>query len=159
MFLHDLRVGRGGEKIVRKLFESAGFHCVGHKGPGWDLSAALGDETVRAEAKVDRKYAVTGNLAIEYHNPRAKKPSGLSVTRADCWFAVLPAQGLTQVWVAPVHLLKTFFRHCTDCREIIGGDKNASLRIYPAGLLLGSVFTRADTLHPAAFVKLVLNCR
>ena len=111
------------------------------KSPDWDLLVLLHQHVFLAEVKVDLMAPRTGNLAIEWWNPRRNGPSGISATTADLWFVLVGKD----LWVAPVPALKSFF-HSNPGRDVMGaGDGNSTVRLYPCSSLLNSIFSLAES--------------
>lgn len=79
------------------------------------------------EVKNDIMAKRTGNVAIEHHNCKQDKPSGVMATEAHFWCHKL---GDT-IWVVPVNKLKKYMAEVEPLKKIVaGGDKNANLYIY-----------------------------
>lgn len=102
----------------------------------WDLqlSAALIDERrlghifehlkiEKIELKTERwLWEQTGNIGIEYAD--GDKPTGISVTQADCWVHELLRDGETLVYLMfPIDRLKALARAAIRAKRIgVGGD-------------------------------------
>jgi hypothetical protein len=154
-FRRDLKVGQRGERRVLNLCRSRRLLAGRNRARRLkgrranDLFARLpSGERVTLEVKLDATEAETGNVAVEYHNPKADRPSGLLATTADVWVFVL-LDG--SVWAAAVPALRAVFllgsrgpgfvktaRRC--------GDGNSDARIYRRRELFAAAFTRLDHL-------------
>lgn len=101
---------------------------------------------VRLEIKYDRKVCLTGNVAVEYHNPRTGKATGLFSTLSDCWVYVLDCP--SGCWLVGVAELKDYFLHGKAVRDVVrAGDGNASVRLFPVADFLEKC-VRLDSLPP-----------
>jgi len=145
-FLHDLARGGKAEALVCELFTQAGFDTVQDQAArsDWDVASEYGQGYIYTEVKFDEYENKSGNVAIEVFNPRLGKPSGITATKAFFWAHVL-AGGV--IWVTPVSKLKTYLDNHAPGRIIdVGGDKNATLWLYPSDAILPDAFTRVDNL-------------
>ena len=150
-FKTDKQKGDHGEDLCIKLLEKNKFKCEKNRGTkqdlvGWDFKFRIPKSTIEilCEVKNDLMASKTGNLAIEYHNPKLNKPSGLEATKAYLWFYILDN---TQIWVGRVNEIKQFIIDNKPCKKIkVGGDQNASLYIYKKERVLGEIFDRIDNL-------------
>lgn len=105
------------------------------------------------EVKTDYFELFTGNIAVEYFNPRSNCPSGISVTEADFWVVVLNKPW--SAWITSVRLLKDFIsRNPAESKQ--GGDKGNSLMyLHKAHAILPEIFHRFDTLSPEELGRLL----
>lgn len=147
-FLRDLERGGKAEKKIIRLFTAAGFPSQVEqnraKRSKWDVTSDYGQTAITVEVKLDEYEQRSGNVAIETHNPRLGKPSGLMATEAFLWAHVLK-DGAT--WVTTVESLKDYVDKTKPKRIIeCGGDDNATLKLYPSSQILPAVFTRIDTM-------------
>jgi len=142
-FSKDFGRGKVGEKSVIKALEKIGIKCTENKSKGdlsyWDISLNMGSFEVLVEIKRDWMESITGNLAIEYYNPKLNKPSGLMITDADLWFIVLNKPD--RIYCCPVNKLKKYCKENKPIRDIVvGGDDNASLWLYNSEIMLKDCF-------------------
>ena len=120
---------------------------------GWDIQSKIDGKIVFFEIKYDLMSQKTGNLAIEYFNPKKNKPSGINVTTSNIWVYVLPDKS---IWFASVKDIKDFIKKIKPFRIInIGGDKNASLYLYKKNKILNKLFTRIDILTHQDFLDII----
>ena len=141
-FLSDLASGHEGEIVFYNLLKKVvpTFRTDGKKS---DVEFLLDNTKLKAEVKFDKKSDKTGNIAVEYGNPKSGKDTGLLSSDSDLW-AIVMTSG--EVWVSPTAKFKLFFDK-TPGRDMIGvGDGNSNCRLYKKEVLLGSIFTRVDNL-------------
>jgi|10_taG_2_1085330.scaffolds.fasta_scaffold03005_6 hypothetical protein len=160
-FTEDIRVGTAGERFIKKLFK---MHKVDvefgkdkkHR-ESYDLIGKIGRSKLTIEVKFDKMAEKTGNLAIEYHNPKSGKPSGISVTKAKLWAHVVLDCGHMTAWLASTKELKAYIEMYEPRKMVFfGGDKNANLYLYEDIHILKTVFNRIDTIFDESkFQKLV----
>lgn len=150
-FQQDLRRGGGAQSLVIELLNKCGFNSIPVNGRGpdrsfWDITTTGNEIQFTTEIKFDEYEARSGNIAIETHNPRLGKPSGLGITKAFFWAHVL-SDGA--VWLTQVDRLKIYVEETEPKRTIgAGGDGNATLLLYQSGLILPAIFTRIDGMNP-----------
>lgn len=159
--MRDLVIGSAGEQFVIDIFKKYSLLCstnnVKKDRQFWDLALSLKDREFKFEVKYDLYCAKSGNIAIEFFNPKAGKPSGLSATKADFWVQVLTNP--MSAWLAQVRKLRSFCDNTKPDRIITsGGDDNSSMYLYKKDLILDSVFARIDELDQKALVKLLNDC-
>lgn len=152
-FQRSNEVGGFAERLVRKLFSSAGAQVLTNESRrrtallGWDLEVLLYRTPFRVEVKFDVMASRTGNLAIEYYNTRLGSPSGIGATTADLWCVVL-LQPLA-VYLTSVADLRAYCELHRPWRNVpCGGDGNAAMWLYPAHDILDAIFHRVDDLDP-----------
>jgi|DEB0MinimDraft_6_1074348.scaffolds.fasta_scaffold00191_24 hypothetical protein len=106
--------------------------------PGWDLK--LTSEEGRAkfhEVKFDQSSAApwlnykgeqrrpTGNLFIEYKNPKMGRPSGIMVTRSDWWiYIVKQAYELVTLQDVNKYKAKAYIIHAQQLKDFLNGEHN-----------------------------------
>lgn len=89
--------------------------------------STLKDEVLTFECKHDSMASRTGNIAIEYHNSKQDKPSGINTTSANLWAHKVDGQ----IWLIGTNKLREFIATNTPHKTIIGGgDENANLYLY-----------------------------
>jgi len=147
-FTSDRCAGDRAEELVQGVFHSAGLKSERNQTnqlSGWDIRF-WGELNGTAEVKNDLYERKSGNVAIEYYNPRSCKPSGIAATKSDVWVIVLADQS---VWVASSKELLEYIKSKPCLRDIpIAGDGNASLKLYRREELFGELFSRLDGLPP-----------
>jgi hypothetical protein len=162
-FAKDLRAGRRGEDSLLEILAGAGLEAGrnparGRKGrAGYDVWAELPGGRRLFEVKHDLWEARSGNVAVEYANPRAGRPSGIAATEADAWVFVL-ADG--SAWACRVRDLRRhhgkgrggagFVRDLAVC-----GDDNSSSYLYRRKELFGILFFELTGLEPDELVALL----
>ena len=142
-------VGRKGERKVFDLLNSLGFECefdTDHKKNKWDLVFEYGSEKVTIEVKNDLMSCLTGNIAIEVHNPKKNVASGLMCTDATLWIHIVPNRA---IYIARVDKLKDFVKSSPFMKFFsAGGDQNADLILYKKDMIVGKglfLFPEDDT--------------
>lgn len=158
-FLRDRSQGEEGADFVREIFESAGLDVQRNDSRSlstlklWDFRLS-GPLTAHIETKHDLREASTGNLAVEFFNPRSAKQSGLTATTASLWVVVLRQP--RSAWIASVSELR-YWVECTEPTRTVerAGDGNASIRLFPNWQILPGVFHRLDGLSPPECLALL----
>ena len=78
--------GKKGEDFAKKVLEGFDILCEKNedydKRYDYDLVCEMNGRRFTIEVKFDDKSSSTGNLYIEYHNSKADKPSGVTVTKS-----------------------------------------------------------------------------
>lgn len=151
-FVKDVRVGRVAERLIVDLFKRSNIRADLNQSTSktrlaeWDVQAYFEGKTFLVESKYDIYEQKSGNIAVEYYNPRSAKPSGLYVTKANLWAFVLADNS---VWITRVKDLKAYFETMPALRDIAcGGDGNAAMRLYRRDDIFGAIFQRIDGLTP-----------
>lgn len=126
----DLAIGSIGEGFVMEILSKANIKSSKNKTKQklkyYDLDI---DGKATAEIKYDIYADRSGNIAIEYFNPKSGKNSGLYITTADFWIHVL--SNPNRAYIVRVETLKSFVKSNNPSRIIErGGDGNASLMLY-----------------------------
>lgn len=111
----------------------------------WDLASELG-RPFTMEVKFDMASGRTGKVAVEHFNTRSWRPSGITETAADLWVYVFSP---LSAFVCRAGDLRRFVHRVRPAREVVGGDDNAALLLYPREVILPAVFRRMDGLAPA----------
>ena len=146
-FKKDLPVGQMGEYLVQQLLERIGMDCESNDDKYYDISASFNDKTLYVEVKLDLYAEKSGNIAIEFFNPKTGQPSGIGITKADIWAHVLMDKGSPEIWMANVDKLKKFIETFPAKRVVpCGGDDNASLYLYDKDKILHETFVRMDNI-------------
>ena len=162
-FQSDLKLGKAGERFVKKVFKMNGVDIdFDEKARSdYDLTGSFNKRKLKVEVKFDKMACQTGNLAIEYHNPRSNKPSGLLATKSNLWAHVIiddaSGVGFMTAWLASTKNLKAYVDMYEPRKKCnFGGDKNASLWLYEEKHMLENVFTRIDNMYNEdKFAKLI----
>jgi|LULG01.1.fsa_nt_gb hypothetical protein len=153
--------GKKGEDFAKKVLEGFDILCEKNedydKRYDYDLVCEMNGRRFTIEVKFDDKSSSTGNLYIEYHNSKADKPSGVTVTKSDLWIQVLPEEsGLKTVWVTSVKSLRDFMEKVEPYKRIaFGGDKNSAGYVYTKEAILNNLFLRIDNLDKKSVLKLI----
>lgn len=146
-FQKDLWIGTQAENFVIQLFNNGGWRCENAtKGNAeWDIKIFKGLLQLSFEVKFDKMSEKTGNIAIEYFNPKKNKESGLTISTADfwiyCWGNPLEAYLVSLKWLKKYIDRTKPFRHIDK-----GGDNNASLLLYKRDKMVNEVFWRIDNI-------------
>ena len=120
----------------------------------FDLEVTLSNRVFTIESKYDVYEAKSGNIAIEFFNPRSDKPTGIDATKADLWVHVLTNP--TQAWVTKTGTLRRYIREIKPLRVIgCGGDSNASILLYERKKILPAIFHQLDGHTPADLKRLL----
>lgn len=148
-FARDLRTGRIAEKLIATIFSrndivTDACHAISH-----DLGFTFEGVDRLAEVKYDLYAAKSGNMAVEYYNPKLAKASGIEATKSDVWIVVF--SDLT-AYAAKTPELLAYTRNVSPHRHIpAGGDGNASLKLYRADDIVEKLFLRIDDLEKGGF--------
>ena len=93
---------------------------------------------IKFEVKADYMSSITGNLAIEHHNCKQNKPSGIMISRADFWCHVIYESKIPTMYFARRLELLQFMEDVEPFKRIVGGgDDNANLYLYKKSAILG----------------------
>ncbi len=153
-WIQTLQKGEIAEDAVMRLFQSEGF--VVYKPDtfhGVDLLVQSGDEVLKLEIKNDVSWSKTGNIAIEFYNPRKKKPSGISASDADFWVFYLSSA----IWIIPREKLLSYIQSHPPLKTVsYAGDGNASVYLYKSADILPE-FRRIDRPASNYSIKLALT--
>lgn len=153
-FMRDLSVGNKAEGLVQMAFAKHGVETTVPDSPSsaYDLQASLLNRDVTMEVKFDLFCARSGNIAIEFFNPKQGKPSGVQATKADIWVHLITKP--MSIWVASVVALKNFIKTVKPHKTVAcGGDDNSSMYLYKQEVIFDSVFTRIDECNTEDFFK------
>lgn len=127
-FLSDLSEGKKKEALVVQRLQQLKFTAQLSNSKQYDVEWEDNGKNLKGEVKFDKASDRTGNIAIEFHNSKLNKPSGLTATKADVWFIVFPDD---VIWWCYVEDLKKFVKENKPKKVVIGGgDKNADLYLY-----------------------------
>lgn len=146
--LNSLRIGNAGEKKVIDTFAHIGIILEKEESRVYDLVCK--SPPFKVEVKNDAYAARSNNIAIEVHNTRQDKPSGIKSTEADFWAHI----AFDKIHFCSVKKLISWVDSTTPDRIIErGGDKNARLYIYSYDTIL-PVFLKEEDLTLDSFNEL-----
>lgn len=156
-FKRDLTVGQGGESFIQSIFSKHDILTSVNTSPGlseYDLELIFFSETVRIEAKFDLYCARSGNIAIEFYNPKTGKASGIDQTKAQIWVHVISSP--MSAWMTSVEKLKDFIKNNKPHRVITcGGDDNSSMYLYKKDVIFEAIFKRIDNCDREEFFQIL----
>lgn len=155
-FLRDKEIGNKGEILFLQILEKAGLKAEKNSDKKslkyWDVKTDCG---FLFEIKYDLYSARSGNIAIEFFNPKTAQFSGLTATKAHFWIQTLPDE---TAWMTPVSKLKTYCSSTKPLKVIAaGGDDNSSMYIYKKDLILDSIFARIDESNITRLIEEAVN--
>ncbi len=155
-FLKDLDAGTKGEEFVKSIFGKHGFTAkIGGRLVEYDIEVDLPGGPATIESKFDLFCARSGNIAIEFFNPKQGKHSGIGATKADLWIHTITSP--LSAWMTSVVDLKNFIATVKPHRVVTcGGDDNSSMYLYKKDLIFSEVFERIDECDTPSFLG-VLN--
>lgn len=152
-FRKDLAIGKIGENLVVSLLEQCGCTCKSVDQVDKSLKSAYDIEVTpesgkafTVEVKYDAYSEISGNLCVEYFNPKLNKPSGVYSSKAELYCYIIP-DGLNKtVWIISTSRLRTFIKDEIPLKNLERvGDGNASVLLYKFDHILPS-FSRIDNL-------------
>jgi hypothetical protein len=153
----DFAKGKEGEDLVKKLLAKADIKCSGNKVREnfsyYDMSSDVGDKSFTVEVKNDLYAEKSGNIAIEIYNPRAKKKSGISITKSDLWAHI----AMGEVWIAKTEAIKDYIRNNEGKKIPYAGDGNATILLYKARKIFNSCFSRIDNISGKEIYSLITD--
>lgn len=137
-FLSSLSVGKNGELAVIELLNDFGYSASKYdETKDYDIFFEYKKKKVYGEVKNDVMAEKTGNFAIEFWNVKKNTASGISNCKSHLWFHI----AANQIWMANTQDLKTYTEQVAPKRIItMGGDANASLKLYPLAMI-GEIFS------------------
>lgn len=121
-FTKDLKESQKSVNQVMDFLKEIGCSNIeGNNDGKYDISYInrMGDIRT-AEVKNDLQWHITGNVAIEYES--RGKASGISTSKADCWYYVLDKIYHCSTGDLRVYLIE----HWDRFRRVKGGDDNTS---------------------------------
>jgi len=136
-FLKDLNIGNKGQKLFINILEENNEikNIKLNNDKYFDVSCDYKGSYYTFEIKYDLMASKTGNIAIEFYNPKTCEDSGIATTKADFWITVL--NNPQQIYLSPVKFLKNFLDNTKPCRIItVGGDKNSSMYLFKKDRIL-----------------------
>lgn len=152
--------GNDGEQFVISTLQGFGLEAAKNTDKetkyDHDIEAKIDNKKFTIEVKHDVMAEKTKNLAIEIHNVKQDKPSGLNCTKANLWACIIPDGENRTLWITSVKKLKEFCNNTEPVKTIAaGGDKNAKLLLYKCDVILPQVFHRFETLKEDKAKKLI----
>lgn len=153
-------IGRSGENLVLYLIREAGFECELNedysKRYEYDLSVKMGKLKFTIECKHDVYSLRSGNIAVEIHNCKSDKPSGIYSTKADIWVYLIPTKDKAILaYAINTQKLILYTESTTPFKSTTAsGDKNANLKIYKKEDILKE-FIRFDNITDKKILKAV----
>jgi hypothetical protein len=155
-------IGRSGERMVRELFASNGVPAVENQSEDrtklskHDFTFELAGRQHSVEVKRDLFEKRTGNVAVEFYNPVARKPSGLAASTSSLWAFVL-SDG---IWACSTATLRRVFEQGMASPAFVrdvkaGGDGNADFRLYKRAVLFPGLFFRLNDHSGTEFTGLL----
>lgn len=131
-FCKDRESGEIGENTVINLINSvnkSAFFAAKADGRKSDVKVFFDDTEATIECKFDIYEAKSGNIAIEYFNPKSQKLSGIGSCCTDLWAHVLTNP--TKVYLTATKKLVDWINKNKPHKHIKkAGDGNASLYLY-----------------------------
>lgn len=130
-FVKDIKRGKIGEQLLFDLLNGGGIFVNALDGKSNDLKFTISDKEYFCEVKTDYYCSKSGNIAIEFYNPKSKKPSGINITQADFWVHIIYQDNNPLIYICKIQDLKDFVSITIPHKTIgSGGDDNASLYLY-----------------------------
>jgi hypothetical protein len=159
-FVSDIRLGKSGEAYVIDLFNSGGVSIQANedkkKFSYYDAIFSLDGSIYTAEIKYDIYAYKSGNIAIEFYNPKSNKPSGISITKSDFWIEVLTNP--LRAYITRTDHLKHLIEHHPPKRIIHkAGDGNASLYLYETSFLTQNILVELKQEDLKDLLKVMVN--
>lgn len=154
-FLRSLSAGNKAEAMLQTIFATHGVQTEQTTGKEqYDILAKLPSQEVKLEVKYDIRCARSGNIAIEFYNPKSGRPSGIGSTIADLWVHIITKP--LSVYITSVPLLKAYVSSIPPHRLVdCGGDDNSSMYLYKAPAIFGHIFHRIDESPKDEFLQIV----
>lgn len=148
MFVKDREKGETAEKLVRKIFKKAKIETFDNDGDtlkvlrGYDFSFNYKGKEYRVEVKNDLYEAKSGNIAVEYFNPKTCKCSGIYASTSHFYIYVLSDES---VWICSTHNLVIYVMTKKPYKDILcGGDGNASMKLYKRDIIFEDLFVEVN---------------
>lgn len=155
-FCRDLKLGNQAEGLIQSIFLKHGVPTTVNtdKLIDYDITAHLKSRLVTLEAKFDLYCARSGNIAIEFYNPKKGKDSGVNATKADLWAHVITSP--MSVWITSVKALKEFVGTVPAHKTVTcGGDDNSSMYLYKKDVIFDAIFRRIDECDSVEFHRIL----
>ena len=145
-FLKDLGAGKVGENHVMDLLGKAGLNPQLNDKPKvnkWDIEFTFNNKLYTGEIKFDLYATKSGNIAIEYYNPKSKVDSGVNATDAILWFHLLEGP---KVHVCLVADLKKFLDEVLCDKHVKRGGQggNSAMKLWQISNIFGPLMIEVD---------------
>lgn len=131
-FVRSLSVGKTGEQWVLEKLLSEGKEAGLNTDPAtrsfFDVVARDGPELTTYEVKCDKRCKETGNVAIEFYNPKSGCLTGISTSLSDYW--VLFVGDEVSPYVVKTDELRRYCSKNPSVRRASSGEKNADVLLY-----------------------------
>lgn len=135
--LHSFSIGKRAENLVVDILIQNGFDASIHDLTQHDINLTIDNKIYRCEVKYDIKALKTKNLAIETHNTKQDKPSGI-FAESDLLFYVLSDNS---IFVTTTKKIRNFIVVNPPDRIVeYAGDGNARIYLYTLTQILPQVF-------------------
>jgi hypothetical protein len=155
-FLRDKDTGDIAEKWVADLLQECGINSFKENKKELKFDFKHNPPEFMSEVKHDVMSARTGNIAIEFFNPKKAEFSGISATHANLWFHVVPVP--KSVWVTSVKELKSYIINNKPPKIVtLGGDNNASMYLYKQNIIFPAIFYRVDNIDSSTRLEILLK--
>jgi hypothetical protein len=155
-FALDLAKGKKFERLLVEFLKDCGFNPklneVESEYSHYDVT--IDNPKLSFEMKADLFYSLSKNIAIEYHNSKLDKPSGIIASKADWWVHGIYHTGKPTLYFAKRLELIQFMRDNPPHKHIIGGgDKNSNMYIYKEKDILGKILVNLNVLEATKLFK------
>lgn len=159
-FARDKQTGDTAEDYISSILEAAGIPTQRNddrtKYSDYDLTGKLNKRPFTIESKYDLYESRSGNIAIEFFNPKSGRPTGIDATKADLWIHVLDKP--MTVWATSVATLRRYIREHDPVKVVdCGGDANAAILLYKRQEIFKDIFHRLDGLKPIPLRTLLVK--
>ena len=159
-FRRDLMLGNIGQDLVVQIFNDADIPAYPNedrkKLPDYDIIIPFAKKNWTAEVKYDMYAQRSGNVAIEYFNPKTMKASGIMSTKADFWIHVLTNPD--KAFIITTDKLKDFISKEKPHKTIDrGGDGNASLLLYRVENIMDNAMLHITPKTVKPVLELIIN--
>lgn len=156
-FQKSKSIGGLGERLVMNYFTLAGIDCEKNSDfslkEDYDLKCKLGRKKFTVEVKLDWLSSKTNNLAIETHNSKTGKESGINRTKADLWAVVIKDNENWVVFITSTNQLREYVKKNEGRKFQSAGDGNADLLLYSVSDIL-KIFKRIDNVCKVSTEKI-----
>lgn len=158
-FKRDIKKGDEGEERVVNCFNKHGFkvkyNLDRNRLSDYDLICSK-DKSVpkfTIEVKYDVKAQKTGNIAIEYYNPKTEKDSGILRSKATLWAYCI---GESEIWITRTSELVSYIKNYDPVRLVEkAGDGNSSCMLYSKDIILPAIFFSIEELETPRFTEII----
>lgn len=151
----DLKRGDEGEQLVASFLSSFNIPFTfveKSKREFYDIIATINGKKYTFEIKYDYYQKKSGNFAIEVHNTRQDKKSGLSITKSNFWIHILDDD---HILLTKTTKLKKFCRENIPFKTIErAGDNNARVLLYKRAAI-EPIFVNVVGMGTAEFLEAI----